>query len=59
MEIWNNSQVFLGREVAMIYGDIAMLTVMIEGIAEAKNAQNKELLEIATRLWMLRIFRDD
>lgn len=29
MEIWNNSQVFLGREVGMIYGDIALLAVMI------------------------------
>ena len=41
MDIWNNSQVFLGREVAMIYGDIAMLTVMIQGIEEAKNKMNK------------------
>lgn len=44
MEIWNNSQVFLGREVAIIYGDIALLTVMKEGIAMAKNQANKSLL---------------
>jgi len=44
MDIWNNSQVFLGREVAMTYGDIAMLTLMREGIAIAKNPANRELL---------------
>lgn len=59
MDIWNNSQVFLGREVAMIYGDIAMLTVMQEGITLAKNPKNREVLETATRLWLLRIYRDD
>ena len=41
MDIWNNSQVFLGREVAMTYGDIALLTVMREGIALAKNPANR------------------
>ncbi len=44
MEIWNNSQVFLGREVANTYGDIALLTVMREGIALAKNPANRDLL---------------
>lgn len=59
MEIWNNSQVFLGREVAIIYGDIALLTVMKEGIAMAKNQANKNLLETATRLWLLSLYRND
>jgi len=59
MDIWNNSQVFLGREVAMIYGDIAMLDVMKEGIAMAKNPLNRDVLETATRLWLLRSYRDD
>ena len=59
MDIWNNSQVFLGREVAIIYGDIALLTIMKEGITQAKNAQNKNLLETATRLWLLTLYRND
>jgi hypothetical protein len=59
MEIWNNAQVFLGREVAVTFGDIALLTVMREGIAEVKNAQNRELLETVTRLWLLRLYRND
>lgn len=29
MDIWNNSQVFLGRDVALTYGDISILTTMI------------------------------
>jgi hypothetical protein len=32
MDIWNNSQVFLGREVALAYGDLAILTTMIQAI---------------------------
>ena len=44
MEIWNNSQVFKGREVAIIFGDIALLTHMIEAVAQAKNKANKDLL---------------
>lgn len=59
MDIWNNSQVFLGREVAMAYGDIALLTVMREGIALAKNSANRELLETALRLWLLSVYRKD
>lgn len=59
MDIWNNAQVFLGREVAMAYGDIALLTVMREGIALAKNPANRELLETALRLWLLVVYRKD
>lgn len=59
MDIWNNSQVFLGREVAIIYGDIALLTIMKEGITQAKNAENKNLLETATKLWLLTLYRSD
>jgi hypothetical protein len=43
----------------MIYGDIAMLDVMKEGIAMAKNPKNRDVLETATRLWLLRIYRND
>jgi hypothetical protein len=59
MDIWNNTQVFLGREVAMIYGDVALLTVMREGISKAKNQANRSLLETATRLWLLSLYRQD
>lgn len=59
MDIWNNSQVFLGREVAITYGNIAIFTIMREGIALAKNPANRELLETALRLWLLTIYRKD
>lgn len=36
-----------------------MLTSMKEGIAQANNTANKELLETATKLWMLRVYRSD
>ena len=59
MDIWNNAQVFLGRDIAMTYGDIALLTVMREGIALAKNPANRELLETSLRLWLLIVYRKD
>lgn len=59
MDIWNNSQVFLGRDVALTYGDLAMLTTMIEAIGHCKYPANKTVLEISTRLWMLTLYRKD
>jgi hypothetical protein len=59
MDIWNNSQVFLGRDVALTYGDIAILTTMIEAIKQIKNPTNKHVFETATRLWLLSIYRKD
>lgn len=59
MDIWNNSQVFLGRDVALTYGDIAILTTMIEAIKQVKNLTNKRVFETATRLWLLSIYRKD
>ena len=59
MDIWNNSQVFLGKEVAMIYGDIAMITAMKEGISKASNPGNREVLETSLKLWLLSGYRND
>jgi hypothetical protein len=59
MDIWNNSQVFLGREVALTYGDLSILTTMLEAIEQCKNATNKHVMQTATRLWLLTIYRRD
>jgi hypothetical protein len=59
MDIWNNSQVFLGREVALTYGDLSVLTTLIDAIGQLKNAANKHVFETATRLWLLTIYRKD
>lgn len=59
MDIWNNSQVYLGREVALTYGDLSILTVMLDAISQCKNPTNKHLMEVSTRLWLLTIYRKD
>lgn len=59
MDIWNNSQVYLGREVALTYGDLSILTTMLEAISQSKNLTNKHILETSTRLWLLTIYRKD
>lgn len=43
MDIWNNSQIFLGREVALTYGDLSILTTLSLTIAKCKNAANKDI----------------
>ena len=32
MDIWNNSQLYLGKEIALIYSDICNLSTMIKAI---------------------------
>lgn len=59
MEIWNNSQVFKGRDVAIIFGDIALLTNIKEAIAMAKNPGNRHLLETSAKLWLLSCYCND
>ena len=42
MELWNNSQAYLGREVALIYGDISILTIMQRSFQKCqKNSSRK------------------
>ncbi len=59
MEIWNNSQAYLGREVAETFGDIALLTTMCSSIQKSSNENNKAVLLNATKLWMLSLYRKD
>ena len=59
MDIWNNSQIFLGKEVALTYGDLSILTTMLNSIKNCKNTPNKHVFETATRLWLLTLYRKD
>ena len=59
MEIWNNAQVYLGREVALIYGDISVLAVMIKAIKSCEKALTKHIIELVTKLWILKVYRSD
>lgn len=59
MQIWNNSQLFLGKEVALIYSDICNLGTMAKTITASKNNNNRSLLILCTRLWILSLYRKD
>jgi len=41
MEIWNGAQVFLGREVALAYGNLSILTTAIEAIKKCTHKVNQ------------------
>ena len=59
MDIWNNSQLYLGKEIALIYSDICNLSTMIKAIQISKNSNNKALITLCTRLWLLSVYRKD
>ena len=41
MEIWNGAQVFLGREVALAYGNLSILTTAIDAISKCSHTVNR------------------
>lgn len=58
MEIWNNSQVFLGKSVAMILGDIFYLQSAMKKVETFSNPNNKETFKALIQLWVLKILRE-
>ena len=45
--------------MALIYGDISILTILVNTIKKCEKAQTKHILELATKLWLLRVYRAD
>lgn len=41
LDIWNNCQVFLGKSIAMILGDIFYLQSAVDKLETFKNKENK------------------
>lgn len=58
MEIWNNSQVFLGKTVALILGDLFYLQSAVAKLETFKNPHNKETFKILIQLWFLKVLRE-
>lgn len=57
MDIWNNSQVFLGKNVALILGDLFYLESAVAKIDSFHNQQNKETFKVLVQLWFLKVLR--
>lgn len=45
IDIWNNSQVYLGKAIVMAYGDLFMLTKMLEKISASIDPTNTIILK--------------
>lgn len=55
MEIWNNSQVFLGKSIALILGDLFYLQSAVTKLETFKNVNNKETFKSLIQLWFLKV----
>jgi len=58
-DIWNKSQPYLGKTIALMLGDLYYLETMMAKIDEAKDGNNKRVLEMCTVLWTLVLYRED
>lgn len=57
MEIWNSSQVFLGKTIALLLRDLFYLQSAITKLETFKNPHNKETFKILIQLWFLKVLR--
>lgn len=58
MEIWNSSQVFLGKTIALLLGDLFYLQSAVTKLETFKNPHNKETFKILIQLWFLKVLRE-
>ncbi len=58
IDIWNNSQIFLGKNLAFILGDIFYLESAAKKLQSFRNLQNKETFKTLIHLWFLKVLRE-
>lgn len=57
-DIWNNSQVFLGKTIALAFGDLFYLDNALNKLQNF-SAANQAVLKKMITLWMLKVYRYD
>lgn len=57
MDIWNNCQVFLGKTIALLLGDLFYLESAVAKIDAFHSQQNKEAFKMLIQLWCLKLLR--
>lgn len=57
-DIWNNSQVFLGKSIALTFGDLYYLDTALNKMKEF-SPHNQTILKKMITLWMLKVYRYD
>lgn len=57
MDIWNNSQVYLGKTLALIMGDIFYLQTAMKKLESFQHEPTKNTFRVIIQLWMLRVLR--
>ena len=58
LDIWNNSQVFLGKTIALAFGDLYYLNNALEKLKDFSD-KNRIIMNKIIVLWLLRIYRYD
>lgn len=58
MDIWNNSQVFLGKTIALTLGDLFYLQSAVAKIEVIRHKETKATFKVLTQLWFLKVLRE-
>ena len=58
-EAWNNSQVFLGKNLSLTIGDLFFLQAAMRALKKFENENNKKVVKDLITLWLLKMFRED
>jgi hypothetical protein len=59
MDIWNNSQVFLGKTIALILGDLFYLQNAMAKLDTFSSVSTRNTFATLTRLWFLKVLREN
>ncbi len=58
LDIWNNSQVFLGKTIALTFGDLYYLDNALKKLKNFSST-NQTIMKKIIQLWLLRVYRYD
>jgi len=59
VDIWNNSQVYLGHTLAMMTGDLYILDLCLNKINQIKDSNTRTIFKDIVHLWALVALRKD
>jgi hypothetical protein len=57
MDIWNSSQVFLGKTIALILGDLFYLQSAMTKLETFTHRETKHTFKTLTQLWLLKVLK--
>lgn len=59
LDIWNNSQVYLGQTLAMLTADLYILDLCVAKLNQIKHEGTKKVFKALIQIWALTVLRND